>query len=117
MKENLGFFKFFTEKRQFKTEKSFARKYYSNSDMNVTSNTTTGYFRWAPPPRNDRVESSLTYLALVVVTVLIFSILMVTRQRQLRKHLQLAMNAFNSTLHGERITTDLNVFNKESNEK
>ena len=85
--------------------------------MNVTSNATTGYFRWAPSPRNDRVESSLIYLVLVVMTVLIFSILMVTRQRQLRKHLQLAMNAFNSTLHGERITTDLNAFNKESNEK
>ena len=85
--------------------------------MNLTSNATTGYFRWVRPPRNYRIGSSLTYLALVVMTVLIFSILMVTRQRQLRKHLQLAMNAFNSTLHGERITTDLNVFNKESNEK
>ena len=56
--------------------------------MNLTSNATTGYFRWAPPPRNDRIESSLTYLALVVMTALIFSILMVTRQRQLRNHLQ-----------------------------
>ena len=85
--------------------------------MNLTSDAGTGYFRWAPQPRNDRIESSLTYLALVVMTVLIFLILMVTRQRQLQKHLQLAMNAFNPTLHDERITTDLNVFNKESNEK
>ena len=85
--------------------------------MNVTSNTTTGYFRWAPSPRYDRVESSLTYLSLVVMTVLIFSILMVTRQRKLRKHLQLAMNAFNPTLYGERITRDCNVCNMESNEK
>ena len=85
--------------------------------MNLTSDATTGYFRRASPPRNDRIESLLTYIALVVMTVLIFSILMVTRQRQLRKHLQLVMNAFNSALHGERITTDLNVFNKESNEK
>ena len=86
--------------------------------MNVTSNATTGYFRLAPPPRNDRVESSLTYLALLVMTVLIFSILMVTRQRQLRKHLQFAMNAFNPTLlNDERITRDLNTFNKDSNEK
>ena len=48
--------------------------------MNLTSNATTGYFRWAPPPRNDRIESSPTYLALVVMTVLILSILIVTRQ-------------------------------------
>ena len=58
--------------------------------MNFTSNATTGFLSWAPPPRNDRLESSLTYVALVVMTVLIFSILMVTRQRQLRNHLQLA---------------------------
>jgi len=30
LRENLGFFKFFTE-TEFKTEKSFARKYYSKS--------------------------------------------------------------------------------------
>ena len=58
--------------------------------MNFTSNATTGFLSWAHPPRNDRLESSLTYVALVVMTVLIFSILMVTRQRQLRNHLQLA---------------------------
>ena len=61
--------------------------------MNLTSNATTGYLSWAPPPRNDKLESSLTYLALVVITGLIFSILMVTRQRQLRNHLQLANTA------------------------
>ena len=80
--------------------------------MNLTSDAGTGYFRWAPQPRNDRIESSLTYLALVVMTALIFSILMVTRQRQLRHHLQLA-----NTLYGERITRDLNACNKESNKK
>ena len=88
--------------------------------MNLTSNTTTGYSRWAPPPGDDRVESSITYVALVVMTVLIFSIVMVTRQRQLRNHLHLAKtfaNAFNPTLHnGERITKDHNACNKESNE-
>ena len=52
--------------------------------MNLTSNETTGYFRWAPPPRNDRIESSLTYLTLAVMTALIFSISMVTRQRKLQ---------------------------------
>ena len=61
--------------------------------MNLASNATTGYLSSAPQPRNDRLESSVTYLALVVVTVLIFSILMVTRQRQLRNHLQLANTA------------------------
>ena len=89
--------------------------------MNLTSNTTTGYFRWVPPPGNDTVESSITYHALVVITVLKFSIIMVTRQRQFRNHLQLAntfANAFNPTLHnGERITRDHNACNMESNEK
>ena len=89
--------------------------------MNLTSNTMTGYFRWAPPPVNCSVESSITYLALVVMIVLIFLIVMVTRQRQLRNHLQLAntfANAFNPNLHnGERITRDHNACNTESNEK
>ena len=89
--------------------------------MNLTSNTTTVYFRWALPPGNDRVESSITYLAFVVMTVLIFSIVMVTRQRQLRNYLQLVntfANAFNPTLHnGERINRGHNACNKESNEK
>ena len=90
--------------------------------MNVASNAKTGYFRWAPPPGNDRIESSITYLALVVMTVLIFSIvIVVTQQRQLRNNLQLAntfANAFNTTLHdGERITRNHNACNKESNDK
>ena len=51
--------------------------------MNLTSDATTGYFRRASPPRNDRIESLLTYIALVVMTVLMFSILMATLKRQL----------------------------------
>ena len=58
--------------------------------MNLISNATTGYFRWAPPARNDRIELSLTYLAVVLMTALIFSISMVTLHRLLRNHLQLA---------------------------
>ena len=41
--------------------------------MNLTSNATTGYFRWAPPPRNDGIESSLVYLTLVFMNVLLFA--------------------------------------------
>ena len=86
--------------------------------MILTSNATTGYFRWALLPGNDRIESSIMYLALVVRTVLIFSILMVTQQRQFRNNLRTHLQMRLIPLHnGDRITRDLNVCNKESNEK
>ena len=58
--------------------------------MDVLENATTGFLQWAPPPENDSLISSLTYLTLTITTALLFAILLCKYQRKLRNHHQRA---------------------------
>ena len=58
--------------------------------MDVLENATTGFLQWAPPPENDSLISSLTYLTLTITTALLFAILLCKYQRKLRDHHQRA---------------------------